>query len=120
MSFEPKEQVLLDPPKNKIFKRSELIKYDGIQNKLIYLAVKGIVFDVTKNEKVYGEGKLYHIFVGKDSSRGLGKSSLRKEDNLYENSYKTEDLNSRELQVLDDWYIFFSKRYNIVGKVIDE
>jgi hypothetical protein len=29
-----------------------------------------------------------------------------------------EDLDDKEKQVLDDWYTFFSKRYNIVGRVV--
>jgi membrane-associated progesterone receptor component len=28
-----------------------------------------------------------------------------------------EDLGDKEKQVLDEWMTFFSKRYNIVGKV---
>lgn len=27
------------------------------------------------------------------------------------------DLDEKEKQTLDEWYTFFSKRYNIVGKV---
>ena len=29
-----------------------------------------------------------------------------------------EDLPDKEKKVLDDWMTFFSKRYNIVGKVV--
>jgi len=28
-----------------------------------------------------------------------------------------EDLKDEHKKVLDDWYTFFSKRYNVVGKV---
>jgi membrane-associated progesterone receptor component len=31
-----------------------------------------------------------------------------------------EDLSDEHKKVLDDWYTFFSKRYNIVGKVAKE
>jgi hypothetical protein len=31
-----------------------------------------------------------------------------------------EDLGDKEKKVLEDWFTFFSKRYNIVGKVQKE
>ena len=30
-----------------------------------------------------------------------------------------EDLGDKEKKVLDEWMIFFGKRYNVVGKVAD-
>jgi membrane-associated progesterone receptor component len=53
------------------------------------------------------------VFAGKDASRALAKSSLKAEDCVAEWS----DLPENEKKVLNDWYTFFSKRYNIVGKV---
>lgn len=45
--------------------------------------------------------------------QALGKSSLKPEDCIADYS----DLTEKELEVLDQWHAFFSKRYNIVGKV---
>lgn len=56
---------------------------------------------------------LTKVFAGKDASRGLGKSSLKPEDAV--SDYST--LDTDEMKVLDDWFTYFSKRYNIVGKV---
>jgi len=53
------------------------------------------------------------VFVGKDASRALGKTSTKPED--VSADYST--LDDKEKQTLEDWYTFFSKRYNIVGKV---
>lgn len=53
------------------------------------------------------------VFAGKDPSRGLACSSLKPEDCVPE----WHDLDDKEKTVLDEWYTFFSKRYNIVGKV---
>lgn len=92
----------------------------------------GDVFDVTHKADSYGKGKSYNIFAGKDGSRGLGKSSLKPEDAVADYSV----LDEKERKVLDDWHSFFSyvatsnshatllmvissKRYNIVGRVID-
>lgn len=52
-------------------------------------------------------------FAGKDASRALAQSSLKPEDCRPEYN----DLGEKEQKVLDDWFTFFSKRYNIVGKV---
>lgn len=40
-------------------------------------------------------------------------SSLKPEDAV--SDYST--LDADQMKVLDDWYTYFSKRYNIVGKV---
>lgn len=117
--YEPETPVKLDPPKDDPIPRHELLRYDGVRLDKIYVAIRGVVFDVSSNVKAYGPGSLYHIFTGKDSSRALAKASLKPEDNDYETSYKTDGLTPAELTVLDDWYTFFSKRYNVVGRVVD-
>ena len=53
------------------------------------------------------------MFAGKDASRALAKSSTKPEDVQSEWS----DLDDKEKGVLNDWITFFSKRYNVVGKV---
>ncbi|KAF3144201.1 hypothetical protein TWF703_009496 [Orbilia oligospora] len=75
--------------------------------------MQGTVFDVTNKKESYGPGGSYHIFTGKDASRGLGKSSLKPEDAIPDYS----GLNESEMETLENWYTFFSNRYNIVGKV---
>lgn len=55
------------------------------------------------------------VFAGKDASKGLGMSSLKPEDAVADYS----ELSDEHKKVLDDWFTFFSKRYNIVGKVSD-
>ena len=53
---------------------------------------------------VYGPGKSYNIFAGKDGSRGLAKSSLNAEDAVAD--YR--GLEAKEIGVLNDWHSFFS------------
>ena len=53
------------------------------------------------------------MFAGKDASRALAQSSLKPEDCRAD----YDDLGEKEKTVLDEWFTFFSKRYNIVGKV---
>ena len=53
------------------------------------------------------------VFAGKDASRALAQSSLKPEDC----TPIWDDLSDEHKKVLNDWFTFFSKRYNIKGKV---
>ena len=99
-----------------------------------YVAIMGTVFDVSGNT-AYSPKNPYNgtdmpihfqplhttssqltqipVFAGKDASRALAQSSLKSEDCRPE----WQDLPEKEKGVLKDWFTFFSKRYNIVGKV---
>ncbi|KAI9862486.1 MAG: hypothetical protein M1813_004337 [Trichoglossum hirsutum] len=112
-SFEPKQPVQLAPPKSDPIEKDYLNKCNGTNTGYpTYVAIKGTVFDVTGNA-AYADGGQYHVFAGKDASRALAKSSLNPEDARSEWS----DLTDKEKGVLNDWFTFFSKRYNIVGQV---
>ncbi|KAJ9102992.1 hypothetical protein QFC19_004549 [Naganishia cerealis] len=107
----------LAAPKDDRITPSQLAANDGRTPETpIWLAIKGTVFDVTPKRAMYGPGAGYHVFAGKDGSVGLGKSSLKPEDAIPD--YTT--LEPAEMKVLDQWYDFFSKRYNVVGKVVAE
>ncbi|KAK0289409.1 hypothetical protein LTR35_002606 [Friedmanniomyces endolithicus] len=113
MSFEPKQKVELDPPRDDAISLDYLSKCDGSHPDYpTYVASKGTVFDVTGN-KAYGPEGSYKVFAGKDASRALAQSSLKTEECRPE----WEDLSDDHKKVLNDWYTFFSKRYNIKGKV---
>ncbi|KAH8107697.1 cytochrome b5-like heme/steroid binding domain-containing protein [Cristinia sonorae] len=106
----------LAPPKDDPWTVEQLKEFDGSDaGKPIYVAIKGTVFDVSHKRDTYGKGGSYNLFAGKDASKALGKSSLKEEDASPD--YST--LDESERKVLDDWHSFFSKRYNIVGRVID-
>ncbi|KAI9722334.1 MAG: hypothetical protein M1812_001806 [Candelaria pacifica] len=112
-NFEPKVAVSLDPPKNDPISVEQLSKCDGNSSSYpTYVAIKGKIFDVSGN-KAYGPQGQYHVFAGKDASRALAQSSLKPEECRAE----WQDLGEKEKTVLNEWYTFFSKRYNIVGTV---
>ncbi|KAF2727881.1 progesterone binding protein-like protein [Polyplosphaeria fusca] len=114
--FEPKQPVQLDPPKDDVITREYLSKCDGEHEGYpLYVAIKGTVFDVTGKES-YAPGKQYHVFAGKEPNRALALSSLKAEDVKPE----YDDLDDSQKKVLEDWYTFFSKRYNIVGTLQSE
>ncbi|ODN77857.1 hypothetical protein L202_04971 [Cryptococcus amylolentus CBS 6039] len=94
---------------------AELAKHDGSDpSKPIYLAIKGKVFDVTAKREMYGPGRGYNVFAGKDGSKGLGMSSLDPGDAVADFS----GLNETQMNTLNQWEAFFTKRYNIVGRVV--
>ncbi|PWW71738.1 cytochrome b5 [Tuber magnatum] len=114
-NFEPKTPVQLNPPRDDPISADELKVADGsVEGRPVYVAIKGTVFDVSNNRSSYGPGGSYHVFAGKDASRALAKSSVKPEDAIA----KWDDLGDKEKGVLNDWYTFFSKRYNIVGRVV--
>ena len=58
---------------------------------------------MSKKVDVYGKGKSYNLFAGKDASKALGMSSLKPEDAI--SDYST--LPESERKVLEEWYSFF-------------
>ncbi|KAG5643306.1 hypothetical protein DXG03_001190 [Asterophora parasitica] len=95
----------LAPPKDDPFTTEELKKYDGSNQGLpILVAIKGTIFDVSPKADVYGPGRSYSIFAGKDGSKGLGMSSLKPEHAVADYS----GLDEKDRKVLDDWHSFFS------------
>ncbi|OCF54301.1 hypothetical protein L486_08215 [Kwoniella mangroviensis CBS 10435] len=105
----------LAPPKDDPIPASELSQFDGSDpSKPIYVAIKGRVFDVSNKAEMYGKGRGYNIFAGRDASKGLGMSSLDLKDAVPDYS----SLNESQLNTLNQWESFFEKRYNIVGKVV--
>lgn len=64
----------------------------------------GTVFDVSRKAEVYGPGKSYNLFAGRDGSKGLGMSSLKAEHAVSDYS----ELDEKDLKVLNDWHEFFA------------
>ncbi|WFC98845.1 hypothetical protein MYAM1_001578 [Malassezia yamatoensis] len=101
MGLEPSTRPT-ESPKDDPIHPDELAKYDGSDSsKPVYVAVKE-------------SGNGYHVFAGKDASRGLGMSSLKPEDAVADYSTLTDE----QMKVLEDWLEYYKKRYNIVGRVV--
>lgn len=70
---------------------------------MLIVLTLGAIFDVTRKADMYGPGKSYNIFAGKDGSRGLAMPSLKPENVIADYS----DLSERQCKVLNDWHSFF-------------
>lgn len=108
-----------------IFTRLQLATYNGIDHPLLYVGIRGYIYDVSNNEKNYGPGKGYHKLVGKDVSRLLALSKLQlkpedseKDEKGTENTWYTGDLTDKQNATVDKWVTFFQKRYKIVGVIV--
>eukprot|EP00919_Chromeraceae_sp_WS-2016_P000565 GHVR01001461.1.p1 GENE.GHVR01001461.1~~GHVR01001461.1.p1 ORF type:complete len:151 (-),score=42.98 GHVR01001461.1:319-771(-) len=96
----------------------ELSVYDGSNGVDIYVALKGIVYNITSHEngrKLYGPGEGYHCFAGKDVTRALAKMSF---DSKEFNQSEWTDLSEEEVVVLSNWINKYKLKYSIVGEVI--
>ena len=94
----------------------QLRAFDETDDKKIYVAMKGDVFDVSKARHMYGPDGGYHCFAGREASRAMAKMSFEESDL---NSLDLSDLNAFEKSILNDWHDKFkySKGYPIVGRV---
>ncbi|MBN3309613.1 NENF protein, partial [Amia calva] len=78
----------------------------------IYLAVKGVVFDVSTGKDFYGKGASYNALTGKDCTRAVAKMSLEPDDLTYDTAGLTdEQLESLETVFRD----VYKAKYPIVG-----
>ncbi|BDA42620.1 probable membrane-associated progesterone receptor component 2 [Coccomyxa sp. Obi] len=98
---------------SKEFSLNELSQYDGIKREEIYISVRGKVYDMTPGKDFYGPGAGYHVFAGKECSRALAKMSLSAEDC----TGQLDDLDEKQLKVLDDWQKRFDEKYTFVGRL---
>ncbi|BFZ57370.1 hypothetical protein PYCC9005_004422 [Savitreella phatthalungensis] len=98
-----------------ILSEAELAKYDGTNGKPILLAVDGDVYDVSATPELYGTGKPYSFFVGKDGARAYVTGCFATD--------LTHDLRGIEperLLEIDAWKLFYNThaKYYRVGKVV--
>ncbi|XP_027857156.1 neudesin isoform X1 [Xiphophorus couchianus] len=97
----------------RLFTEEELQRYDGSEEgQPIYMAIKGVVFDVSKGKEFYGKDASYNALVGKDSTRAVAKMSLNPADLTSDTTGLTEE----QLQSLDSVFEgTYKAKYPIVG-----
>ncbi|KAK1894094.1 Neudesin [Dissostichus eleginoides] len=78
----------------------------------IYMAIKGVVFDVTKGKEFYGRDAPYNALVGKDCTRAVAKMSLDPADLTSDTTGLSEDQLESLESVFEGTY---KTKYPIVG-----
>merc|ERR1711939_717234 len=88
---------------------------------LVFLAVRGKVYDVTSGRNFYGPGGPYENFAGRDATRGLACQSFD-EDMLTKDLDgpldPCDDLPPEQLENLKGWIERFDEKYLVVGKLV--
>ncbi|XP_033860668.2 neudesin [Acipenser ruthenus] len=97
----------------RLFTDEDLAKYHGQEDgQPIYMAVKGVVFDVSSGKDFYGKDAPYNALVGKDSTRAVAKMSLEPDDLTSDTSGLTEE----QMKSLEDIFLnVYKAKYPIVG-----
>lgn len=110
---------LADPdPSSRWFTEQELANFNGVNKDLpIYLAVNGMVFDVSSRPETYGPLGSYRFFSGRDAARAYATGCFRTDL-----TYDLRGLSEAELASVEGWQQFFknSPRYWHVGYVHHE
>ncbi|KAJ5722560.1 hypothetical protein N7488_000595 [Penicillium malachiteum] len=125
--FKPKQPIELPcgPPPTvfRVYTPKTLIEFNGEDNRPVYLAVRGRVFDVSPGRNFYGPGGPYENFAGRDASRGLAHQSFD-EDMLTQDLSAPlddlKDLDADQLENLKSWEERFLEKYLVVGKLVAE
>lgn len=98
-----------------------LLPFNGEENRPVFLAVRGRIFDVSPGRNFYGPGGPYSNFAGRDASRGLACGSFD-EDMLTKDLDgpldKLEGLDAEQMEALQGWEERFLEKYNVVGKLV--
>ena len=121
-SEETKEEP--DPPRN--FTAKQLRHFDGTkdpkseEDKPVYLAVNGTVFDVSLGRDFYGPGGPYEKFAGRECGMALAKMSFDEEH--LDNLEGCASLNFGEKNQLHEWYEKFKyyRAYPEMGRLVPE
>ncbi|KAM6913217.1 neudesin [Xenentodon cancila] len=102
----------------RLFTEEELSRYDGSEEgKPIYMAVKGVVFDVTMGKEFYGKDAPYNALVGKDSTRAVAKMSLDPADLTSDTAGLTEEQLASLENIFEGTY---KAKYPIVGYTVSQ
>ncbi|KAJ5167900.1 Damage response protein 1 [Penicillium canariense] len=125
--FRPKQPTTLPrapaPIVFRTYTPKTLIEFNGENDRPVFLAVRGRVFDVSPGRHFYGPGGPYENFAGRDASRGLAHQSFD-EDMLTKDLSAPldtlEDLDADPLENLQSWEERFNEKYLVVGKLVAE
>lgn len=96
---------------------AQLAKANGTNGAPLYIAVKDpfstrvVVFDVSSGADFYGPGCPYNVFVGKDATHGLAKSSIDPQ----QVSGNLDELSASEKDTHMQWFAKYTSKYVQVG-----
>jgi membrane-associated progesterone receptor component len=94
---------------------AELERHNGADPELpIYLAIEGVVYNVSKGRQFYGPDGVYP-FAGRECARAFALLST----DVSECNKNLSGLSPVEMEHLKDWQAKFNSKYPIIGKIVD-
>lgn len=96
------------------FTHEQLKTFKGKRDTEIYVAIRGIVYDVSPARDMYGEGQGYHCFAGREATRAFAKMSFEEEDLA---NWSEVGLPKDEIIAIDGWVEKYEFKYWSVGCV---
>lgn len=118
-SIAPTFQKPIEPLPVQDYTPRELLKYNGVEDQHILLALKGKVYDVTAGHMFYGPKGPYKNFGGRDASRALASGSFD-EDMFTDVDGPIDtlsDLTDEQREAMDDWVNHFESKYIVAGSL---
>ncbi|PRT55313.1 Membrane-associated progesterone-binding protein 4 [Wickerhamiella sorbophila] len=97
------------------FTEEELSRYNGHDTNLpIFLAIDGLVYDVTSKPETYGKLGGYNIFAGRDAARAFGTGCFQTDL-----THDLRNLDPDTLRAIRGWQKFFENhsKYWFIGYV---
>ncbi|XP_073943403.1 neuferricin homolog [Choristoneura fumiferana] len=98
-----------------LFSPTQLAEYNGVNKEKLYLALLGVVYDVTEGSRHYSRGAPYHYFVGKDGSRAFITGDFQDESEDRDNVLT---LSCDESINLINWKNTLKEKYGSIGQLI--
>merc|ERR1719183_1032598 len=100
-----------------VISTTELAMADGETAPVIYVALQGLVYDVSERLDLYGPDGPYKVFAGKDVTRAFARMSMKAEDC---NRRDVADFEAIHRKTLRDWVKKYGERYKVVGEYARE
>eukprot|EP01038_Epipyxis_sp_PR26KG_P008194 gene8194-11084_t len=97
----------------------ELAQMNGqTEDTPLYISIRNRVYDVSAARKMYGPGKSYHVFVGRDATRAFATGCTKEECMLS----SIDGLTSEQLHEIDRWIELYEThdKYKYIGKLISD
>eukprot|EP00735_Rhodelphis_limneticus_P000794 TRINITY_DN11322_c0_g1::TRINITY_DN11322_c0_g1_i1::g.26390::m.26390 TRINITY_DN11322_c0_g1::TRINITY_DN11322_c0_g1_i1::g.26390 ORF type:complete len:140 (-),score=8.54,sp/Q9SK39/SBP3_ARATH/48.45/4e-26,Cyt-b5/PF00173.23/6.5e-13 TRINITY_DN11322_c0_g1_i1:214-633(-) len=113
---QPAKVTPVDPASLPTMTRSELSNYTGANDGQIYIAMKGIVYDVTNGASFYRPGGAYNVFAGKDATRAMALMSTDPKDAA---NPSLDGLQPKHLKTLEEWIQKYQQKYPMVARLED-
>ena len=118
--FNETENKVEEPPVDVTFRNispRELKNFNGSEGNSIYIAIKGVIYDVSCASELYGPDGTYSCYAGREAGKAMAKMSFDESDF---DRFDLDSLSVYERECLKAWITKFTvqRQYPIVGKLL--